>query len=97
MSTKCKPKKVRKAFDYQASCDRKLAMLKEIASIINATRRDVRREKAEGRSGWRHLSAAVAKIRMIVRPKPGTFAWDTSIIYYLEHDPRLRLEKRGNK
>lgn len=90
MNKRHRPKKVRITYDFNAGAERMMATLTEIKSVIRAAKRDVRKEKAAGRSGWRKLSVAIAKIRLMVRPKPGTFAWDSAVGYFLEHEPHLR-------
>lgn len=85
------PKRVKIVGDVAKSCARMRKTLAEVMDIIVRARREDDAAIAEGRPGsWRHLSAAVCTLRMMMRPKPETVAWHTEIDYYLDREPHLR-------
>ena len=85
------PKKLKIMRDTAASCGRMRLRLCEALEIIEDARREDGAAMAGGKPGsWRHLSAALCKLRELMRPEPGTLAWHTEIDYYLDREPRLR-------
>ena len=92
------PKKLKIMRDTAASCGRMRLRLCEVLEIIEDARREDGAAMAEGKPGsWRHLSAALCKLRELMRPEPGTLAWHTEIDYYLDREPRLRwVSEQGN-
>ena len=80
-----KKKDARKQFEE--SCERMRKMLRDAEALAaNA----LAHQPENTGDCWRHLSAAVGKLRAMMRPKPHTLAWHTEIDYYLQHEPNLR-------
>ena len=85
------PKKIKIAMDIPKACERCRAKLSEAALIAATALKKDEEAIAEGKPGnWNFLSAGIAYLRHLMRPKPDTLAWHTEIDYYLERDPRLR-------
>ena len=85
------PKKLKIVGDIAKSCAMMRYLLDDAMDIIVRARREDDAALAEGKPGsWRHLSAAVAYLRILMRPKPETVAWHTEIDYYLDREPHLR-------
>lgn len=92
------PKKLKIMRNTAKSCERMRLLLCEALEIIEDARREDGAAMAEGKPGsWRHLSAALCKLRSMLRPEPGTLAWHTEIDYYLDREPHLRwVSEQGN-
>ena len=92
------PKKLKIMRNTAKSCERMRLRLCEALEIIEDARREDGAAMAEGKPGsWRHLSAALCKLRSMLRPEPGTLAWHTEIDYYLDREPHLRwVSEQGN-
>ena len=73
---------------FEESCERMRKTLREAEAL--AAKALAHQPENTG-DCWRHLSAAVGKLRAMMRPKPDSLAWHTEIDYYLEHDPNLRF------
>lgn len=85
------PKKVKIFADTAKSCARMREILGEALRTLERARCEDVAAMAKGKPGsWRHLSAAIATLRQMMRPEPGTLAWHTEIDYYLDRDPHLR-------
>lgn len=85
------PKKQKIVGDTAKSCARMREILGEAFRTMERARCEDVAAMANGKPGsWRHLSAAIATLRSMVRPKPGTLAWHTEIDYYLDREPHLR-------
>ncbi len=88
-----KKKDARKQFEE--SCERMRKVLRDAEAL--AAKALAHQPEKPG-DCWMHLSVALGKLRKMMRPKPGTFAWHTETDHYLQHEPNLRwlAEKDGD-
>ena len=76
--------------ELAASCDRMRTLLVDVCTTAAEALKAAREAESDGER-WRRLSAAIANLRSTLRPKPETMAFLTEVVYYLQHDKRLRL------
>lgn len=75
--------------DMERSVDRLRSKLVEVCTAAADALKEARETESLGER-WGKLSAAVGKVRSMMRPEPGTLAWSTEIDWYVDHEPRLR-------
>lgn len=75
--------------DMERSVNRMRDKLVEVCTIAADALKDASEAETVGMK-WGTYSAAVGKLRSMMRPEPGTLAWAMEIDWYVDHEPRLR-------
>ena len=75
--------------DMERSVERLRSKLVEVCTAAADSLKEARETESLGER-WGKLSAAVGKVRSMMRPEPGTLAWAMEIDWYVDHEPRLR-------